>query len=336
MPREAATGADVVVSSLANDEAVRQVTLESDGVIAGLAKGAVHVGTSTISVGLVDALVAAHQRAGTWSSPRRCWGARTPPRVASSWILAGGDDDALARAQPVLTALGQGQIRLGTPRQAMLGKITAGNSAIASTIEIIAEATTLGEKGGIAPAALVGMLTQTLFGSPKLKGYGARIAAREFEPAGFAMPLGLKDVELPSTPATSYASRCRPPPWCATTCWRPWRAAASAGAGPASPRWSASGGARRALEEPADLLHSDLPRNPLPRPRGEGEGSRGSLLGVDGDSVDGGGAADLVAGDQQRLARGAVRRRDEDATLRAERSASTSRVGSISGWRLLK
>jgi 3-hydroxyisobutyrate dehydrogenase-like beta-hydroxyacid dehydrogenase len=194
-PREAASGADVVVSSLANDVAVRQVVLDADGVVAGLGRGAVHVGTSTISVGLVDALVGAHQAAGASFVASPVLGRPDAAARGELWILAGGDDAALARAQPVLAALGQGQVRLGDARQAMLGKIAA-NFVIASTIEIIAEATTLGEKGGIPPAALVGMLTQTLFGSPVFKGYGARIAAREFEPAGFAMPLGLKDVEL--------------------------------------------------------------------------------------------------------------------------------------------
>ena len=65
-----------------------------------------------------------------------------------------------------------------------------------STIELLAEATTLGEKGGIAPEALIDLLTRTLFGSPIVKGYGARIASGQFRPAGFAVPLGLKDVEL--------------------------------------------------------------------------------------------------------------------------------------------
>ena len=80
-------------------------------------------------------------------------------------------------------------------RQAMLAKILA-NFMIAGTIELLAEATTLGEKGGIAPQALVDLLTRTLFGSPFVKGYGGRIASGQFRPAGFAVPLGLKDVEL--------------------------------------------------------------------------------------------------------------------------------------------
>jgi 3-hydroxyisobutyrate dehydrogenase-like beta-hydroxyacid dehydrogenase len=65
-----------------------------------------------------------------------------------------------------------------------------------ATIELLAEATTLGQKGGVAPEALVDLLTKTLFDSPVVKGYGGRIAAGQFRPPGFAVPLGLKDVEL--------------------------------------------------------------------------------------------------------------------------------------------
>ena len=111
------------------------------------------------------------------------------------WILTGGEDAALARATPAFACLAQGQVHVGPPQQAILAKLLA-NFMIAGTIELFAEATTLGEKGGIGPAALIDLLTKTLFGSPIVKGYGGRIASGQFRPAGFAVPLGLKDVEL--------------------------------------------------------------------------------------------------------------------------------------------
>jgi 3-hydroxyisobutyrate dehydrogenase-like beta-hydroxyacid dehydrogenase len=77
----------------------------------------------------------------------------------------------------------------------MLAKILA-NFTIVGMIELLAEATTLGEKGGIPPQAFIDLLTKTLFPTPIVKGYGGRIAAGEFRPAGFTLPLGLKDVEL--------------------------------------------------------------------------------------------------------------------------------------------
>ncbi len=193
--REAAAGADLVLSSLADDRAVREVVLGLDGVIAGLAPGGLHVGLSTISLRLTGELAEAHATRGQQFVAAPVLGRPDAAARGALWILTGGDDAAIALATPALASLGQGQIRLGQPRQAMLAKLLA-NFMMAGTIELLAEATTLGEKGGIAPQALIDLLSQTLFGSPVVKGYGDRIAAGQFRPAGFAVPLGLKDVEL--------------------------------------------------------------------------------------------------------------------------------------------
>jgi 3-hydroxyisobutyrate dehydrogenase-like beta-hydroxyacid dehydrogenase len=63
-------------------------------------------------------------------------------------------------------------------------------------MEAVGEATALAEKGGIDPKRLMEFFGSTMLASPVFTGYSARIAATEFEPAGFAMPLGLKDVSL--------------------------------------------------------------------------------------------------------------------------------------------
>lgn len=193
--REAAGGADLVVSSLADDGAVRQVVLGADGILAGLARGGVHVGTSTISIRLAGELAEAHTRSGATFLAAPVLGRPDAAARGELWLLTGGDPAAVERAAPVLARLGQGRIDLGDARQALLGKLVA-NFMIAGTIELLAEATALGEKGGIAPQAIVDMLAETLFGSPIVKGYGGRIAAGQFKPAGFTVPLGLKDVEL--------------------------------------------------------------------------------------------------------------------------------------------
>ena len=194
-PEEAATGASIVISSLGDDTAVREVVLGAHGVLAGLGVEAVHLGTSTISVRLARELAVAHAAAGRAFVATPVLGRPDAAGRGELWILTGGDPAALVRAQPVLALLGRGQVPLGDAPQAMLGKILA-NFMIAGTLELIAEATTLGEKGGIAPADLVGMLTDTLFGSPIVKGYGPRLAAGQYLPAGFTVPLGLKDAEL--------------------------------------------------------------------------------------------------------------------------------------------
>ena len=194
-PAQAAAGADLVLSSLADDRAVRDVVLGTDGVVAGLDRGAVHVGTSTLSLRLVDELVPAHSAVGGAFVASPVLGRPDAAARGELWLLTGGDEESLRRAAPALACLGQGQLPLGTPRQAMLAKLLA-NFMIAGTIELLAEAVTLGEKGGVAPPALIELFTKTLFGSPIVTGYGGRIAAGQFKPAGFTVPLGLKDVEL--------------------------------------------------------------------------------------------------------------------------------------------
>lgn len=194
-PREAATGATVVLTALADDTATRDVALGGDGVLAGLGAGAVHVSTSTISPALARALAEAHAAAGRDFVAAPVLGRPDAAARGELTLLVGGDDSAVARAQPVLAIIGRATLRMGDAFQALLTKVIA-NFLLAGTIELLAEATALGEKGGLAPARLVDAFSQTLLGSAAFKTYGVRIATEAYQPAGFAVPLGLKDVEL--------------------------------------------------------------------------------------------------------------------------------------------
>ena len=84
---------------------------------------------------------------------------------------------------------------MGSAPQASLAKLL-GNFMIASTIEMLGESLALAEKAGLDPSRLLGMLTGTLFGAPVIKRYGQLVADTAFEPAGFQLALGLKDVNL--------------------------------------------------------------------------------------------------------------------------------------------
>ena len=194
-PREAASGARLVLSSLADDVAALAVVLGDDGVLSGLDEGAVHISLSTISPVLARSLAEAHRAKGRLVLASPVLGRPDAAGRGELTLLVGGSDAALAAAQPALKVIGHAQHRMGDASQALLTKIIA-NFMIAGTIELVAEATTLGEKAGIASAELVRTLSDTLVGSPALQSYGARIAAAAYQPAGFAVPLGLKDVEL--------------------------------------------------------------------------------------------------------------------------------------------
>jgi 3-hydroxyisobutyrate dehydrogenase-like beta-hydroxyacid dehydrogenase len=72
----------------------------------------------------------------------------------------------------------------------------SGNFLIASVIESLGEAMALVGKAGVDPHAYLDLLTSTLFNAPVYKTYGGLIAGGVFEPAGFAAPLGQKDIRL--------------------------------------------------------------------------------------------------------------------------------------------
>ena len=94
------------------------------------------------------------------------------------------------------------------PSAASLTKL-CGNFMILSAIESMAEAMTLAEKGGVPKAQLLEVLTGSLFDAPVFHNYGKLLAEARFRPAGFAAPLGLKDLRLA---AQSAETLCVPMP----------------------------------------------------------------------------------------------------------------------------
>ncbi len=192
---EAVGGADVAVTMLAEDDAVEAVTFGEGKLLHSLRPGGLHLGMSSISPALAGRLGDAHRSAGQRYVNAPVFGRPEAAAARQLWIVPGGDAADLAWLAPVFAALGQGTFPMPGPRESALAKL-CGNFLIAATVEAFAEALVLGEKGGIAPHALLDMLTGTIFGSPVAKRYGALVADTAFTPAGFAMPLGLKDIRL--------------------------------------------------------------------------------------------------------------------------------------------
>lgn len=187
---------DVVVTMLSDDAAVQSVVYGDRGVLAELAPGALHISASTISVALAERLTADHGAAGQKFVVAPVFGRPDAAAAGKLFVVAAGAGDALDAAGPVFDAVGQRTFVVGdAPRAAALVKL-AGNFLIASVIESLSEAVALVGKAGVDRGGFVEMLTSTLFGAPVYRGYGALIVDRKFEPAGFAAPLGHKDVGL--------------------------------------------------------------------------------------------------------------------------------------------
>nr|WP_090280236.1 NAD(P)-dependent oxidoreductase [Mycolicibacterium komanii]CRL76002.1 beta-hydroxyacid dehydrogenase [Mycolicibacterium komanii] len=187
---------DIVVTMLADDAAVEAVSLSDDGVVSALSPGAVHVSCSTISAALTDWLADAHAAAGQRFVSAPVFGRPEAAAAAKLFVIAAGDAAAVTDAEPVFDAIGQRTFVVSeTPRAATVIKLS-GNFLIASVIEALSEAMALVVKGGVTKPDYLEILTSTLFDAPVYRTYGGLMARGEFEPAGFAATLGLKDVRL--------------------------------------------------------------------------------------------------------------------------------------------
>ena len=191
-----ACGGQVVVSMLANDDAVDAVTFGAEGILATLSAGAVHVSCSTISVALAERLSAAHADAGQRFAAAPVFGRPEAAEAAKLFVVAAADPAVLQTVSPVFEAIGQRTFVVSDdPKAASLVKLS-GNFLIASVIESLGEAMALVGKAGVDKLQYLDILTSTLFGAPVYQTYGGLIAREEFQPAGFAAPLGAKDVRL--------------------------------------------------------------------------------------------------------------------------------------------
>jgi 3-hydroxyisobutyrate dehydrogenase-like beta-hydroxyacid dehydrogenase len=191
-----ACGGAAVITMLANDEAVHSVVFEDGGLLASLARGALHISMSTIGVDLSAQLAAAHAAAGQRFVAAPVFGRPEAAAEAQLFIVAAGARAAVDDCAPLFDAIGQRLFYLGAgPSAANLVKLS-GNFLIACVIESLGEAIALIGKAGIDERVYLDLLTATLFNVPLYKIYGGLIVDQKFEPAGFAAPLGLKDIRL--------------------------------------------------------------------------------------------------------------------------------------------
>jgi 3-hydroxyisobutyrate dehydrogenase-like beta-hydroxyacid dehydrogenase len=195
-PRAATVPGGIVVTMLANDQALESVALGEDGLVEALGKDGLHISMSTVSPETSRKLAQEHARRGSLFLAAPVFGRPDAAAARKLWICQSGSAAAKQRAQPVLEALGQGIHDFGTePGAANVVKL-CGNFLILSAIEAMAEALALAQKNGIDRAALAEFFGQTVFACPVYQNYGRILAARAFEPPGFALKLGMKDIRL--------------------------------------------------------------------------------------------------------------------------------------------
>jgi len=188
---ELAGGADVVLTSLANDEALEAVAAE---VLAAAREGAVLVDMSTVSPA-ASALVAARAEAESVEYLRApVSGNPTVVRAGNLSFIVSGPRETLDRVEPVLRAIGPTIHHVGDGEEARIVKLAI-NLMICGLAELMSEALVLGEAAGVSRAALLDVMGTSAAGAPFVK-YKTEPLLRDDYSATFTTALMEKDIDL--------------------------------------------------------------------------------------------------------------------------------------------
>lgn len=194
-PAAAAAEADVVISSLADDSAVRAMVSDPGGILSGMRPGAVHIGTSTIAPRLSEQLARLHVAAGCHYIAGPVVG-RVPAAEAAQLVtILAGDAEQIKDSRSLIAAYASQIIVVGEhPRQASAAKLIA-NFLGASAMDLIGQTLAWAERSDL-PPALFPQLLSGFFANPATRDYVVKIAGRDFDTVGFTAAGGLKDVKL--------------------------------------------------------------------------------------------------------------------------------------------
>ena len=194
-PQAAVAGADVVVTSLMDDQSALEVVSSSDGILAGLKPGAIHIGTSTVSPECATHLAELHAAHGSTYIAGPVVGRPDAAEAGQLQTFVAGDAQAITRCERIFAAYASATFNLGIePRLASSMKLAV-NYVLMSLVELMGQVYAFGERSGI-DLQLINLMLASIVAPPALKEYATRVRTRAFEPAGFELIAGLKDVQL--------------------------------------------------------------------------------------------------------------------------------------------
>jgi 3-hydroxyisobutyrate dehydrogenase-like beta-hydroxyacid dehydrogenase len=193
--REAANGADAVLTCLMDDASVLDNVAGENGLLAGLAPGAVHVGTTTVSPGCATRLAELHAAHGSYYVAAPVVGRPDAAQRGQLLTCVAGDPDVVARCKPLFEAYTAGVTNVGSKHAVANSLKLAINYIGVSLIELMGEVYAFGEKSDI-DVQLLNQIMKGMWAPPPLKEYADRILSRDFDNVGFDLVSGLKDVQL--------------------------------------------------------------------------------------------------------------------------------------------
>ncbi len=195
--KELASSCDVVFTIVSDDAALNHITKGAGGIAENLKPGGIHVSMSTILPATASSLAEIHRKKGSHYIAAPVMGRPEMARARKLLYLLSGEEEIIESIKPVLNDAGAaGTWEFGNQVAAANVAKLCSNFLIVSVTESLAEGISLARKSGMDPHSWINMITQTLFACPVYVNYSNHILNEKFQPAGFALKLGLKDVNL--------------------------------------------------------------------------------------------------------------------------------------------
>ncbi|MDM8165389.1 NAD(P)-dependent oxidoreductase [Roseovarius sp.] len=193
-PREAAEGADFVMSCVGNDDDLRSVCLGEDGAFAGMKAGATFVDHTTVSAKVTEELYAAANEAGLGYVDAPISGGQAGAENGQLSIMCGGDEDVYAAAEQVMNTYAKLCRRIGGSGAGQMTKM-ANQIAIAGLVQGLSEALHFAEKAGLDGRSVVEVISQGAAGSWQMANRYETMLDDKFE-HGFAVDWMRKDLGI--------------------------------------------------------------------------------------------------------------------------------------------
>lgn len=201
-PAEAASGADVAITMLADGAAVADVWDGPDGLVAGAREGGVLVDMSTVPPETLEPFADRVRDRGADLLDAPVSGSVQLAESGQLTVMVGGEMAAVERARPILDQLAKTVFHMGALGSGSAMKLAV-NAVIFALNNAVSEALVLAERYGIARALAYDVLAGSAAGAPFVGYKRGAFVEPDGTPVGFSLALARKDLEL----ITGFADR---------------------------------------------------------------------------------------------------------------------------------
>jgi 3-hydroxyisobutyrate dehydrogenase len=193
-PAQAASGAELVMMCVGDDDDVRAIVFGEDGALAAMRAGSVLVDHTTASARIAREIHAAATAAGVGFLDAPVSGGQAGAESGKLTIMVGGDPDVFAVAEPVLAHYARAVTLMGGPGSGQLTKMF-NQICIAGLVQALAEGITFAEKAGLDVGRGLEVISKGAAQSWQMENRGPTMLADKFD-FGFAVDWMRKDLAL--------------------------------------------------------------------------------------------------------------------------------------------